>query len=159
MSAYARRRLKQDFLELEKNPSSRIFGVLRNNDLMIWDVIICGPKDTPWEEGIFQLSLEFSEDYPHAPPIAKFISRMFHPNVFEDGTVCLDILLYNNCWTPAWSSYSLLIAIQSILCDPFIHSAANFEAAKLFDTDRRAYNRRVFEIVELSWNSEDLPFN
>ncbi|KAJ3686559.1 hypothetical protein LUZ61_015723 [Rhynchospora tenuis] len=154
MSTYGRRRLQQEFLELVKAPPPGIYGVLRNNDLMIWDVIICGPEDTTWEGGIFQLTLEFNEDYPNAPPIAKFLSTMYHPNVFEDGTVCLDILLPNN-WSPVWSSYYLLIAIQSILCDPCINSAANFEAARLFDTDRRAYNRRIFEIVDLSWK----PFN
>ncbi|KAJ1691194.1 hypothetical protein LUZ63_015349 [Rhynchospora breviuscula] len=157
MSTYARRRLEQEFKELVKDPPPGIFGALRDNNLMIWDVTICGPDDTTWQGGTFRLSLEFNEDYPHAPPIAKFHSRMYHPNVFEDGTVCLDILMNN--WNPVWSSPFLLIAIQSILCDPCVHSAANFEAARLFDTDRRAYNKRVFEIVELSWKSENLPFN
>ncbi|KAJ4782254.1 Ubiquitin conjugating enzyme E2 [Rhynchospora pubera] len=157
MSTYAKRRLEREFLELVKGPPPGIFGALRDNNLMIWDVIICGPDGTPWQGGTFQLSLEFSEDYPHAPPIAKFHSTMYHPNVFEDGTVCLDILVDN--WKPVWSSPFLLIAIQSILDDPCVHSAANFEAARLFDTDRRAYNKRVFQIVELSWKSENLPFN
>jgi Ubiquitin-conjugating enzyme len=31
-------------------------------------------------QGIFKLSVEFNEDYPLQPPIAKFISRMYHPN-------------------------------------------------------------------------------
>lgn len=38
------------------------------------------PDDTPWEGGTFNLTLEFSEDYPNKAPTVKFITKMFHPN-------------------------------------------------------------------------------
>ncbi|KAF3333471.1 Ubiquitin-conjugating enzyme E2 2 [Carex littledalei] len=149
MSTFASTRLLRELSELQRDPPPGIYGVLRDNNIMIWDVIICGPDCGPWQGGTFQLSVEFNNDYPLQPPIAKFNSKMYHPNVFEDGTICLDILGYN--WSPIWSAPFLLVAIQSILCDPFVDSAANFEAARLFVTDKRAYNRKVSEIVELSW--------
>lgn len=40
---------------------------------------------------------------------------------------------------------------QSLLCDPNPNSPANSEAAKLYGENRREYNKRVKEIVELSW--------
>ena len=41
--------------------------------------------------------------------------------------------------------------LQSLLCDPNPNSPANSEAAKLYGENRREYNKRVKEIVELSW--------
>ena len=40
----------------------------------------CSPDDTPWEGGVFKLSLNFTEDYPNKAPKVKFITKMFHPN-------------------------------------------------------------------------------
>ena len=39
---------------------------------------------------------EFTEEYPNKPPTVKFVSKMFHPNVYADGGICLDIL-QNRC--------------------------------------------------------------
>ena len=38
------------------------------------------PKDTPFEDGTFKLTMQFSEEYPNKPPIVRFVSKMFHPN-------------------------------------------------------------------------------
>ena len=54
-------------------------------------------EDTPWEGGTFKLNLTFSEDYPNKAPVVKFESRMFHPNIYNDGGICLDIL-QNQWW-------------------------------------------------------------
>ena len=43
---------------------------------MRWEAVIFGPNDTPFEDGIFKLSLEFTEEYPNKPPIVKFVSKM-----------------------------------------------------------------------------------
>lgn len=32
---------------------------------MVWQAVIFGPDDTPWEGGTFKLLLEFTEDYPN----------------------------------------------------------------------------------------------
>lgn len=58
------------------------------------------PDDTPWEGGTFRLKLEFSEEYPNKPPKVSFVSAMFHPNVYNDGSICLDIL--QNQWSPIY---------------------------------------------------------
>ena len=66
---------------------------------------------------------------------------MYHPNIFLDGSICLDIL--QEKWKPVYSVASLLMSIQSLLCDPNNDSPANADAARLFKTDLKAYNRKV----------------
>ena len=49
-----------------------------------------------FQDGTFKLTMEFSEEYPNKPPVVKFLSKMFHPNIYADGGICLDIL--QNRW-------------------------------------------------------------
>ncbi|KAI3768105.1 hypothetical protein L2E82_18537 [Cichorium intybus] len=62
------------------DPPAGISGAPVDNNIMLWNAVIFGPDDTPWDEGTFKLTLQFSEDYPNKPPTVRFISRMFHPN-------------------------------------------------------------------------------
>ncbi|KAK6787681.1 hypothetical protein RDI58_016206 [Solanum bulbocastanum] len=124
----------------------------RDNNIMLWNAVIFGPDDTPWDGGTFKLTLQFSEDYPNKPPTVRFVSRMFHPNIYADGSICLDIL--QNQWSPIYDVAAILTSIQSLLCDPNPNSPANSEAARMFSENKREYNRRVREIVEQSWTAD-----
>lgn len=74
---------------------------------------------------------------------------MFHPNVYSDGALCLDIL--QNRWSPSYDVSSILTSIQSLLDEPNPASPANAEAAKLFQENRCEYEKRIQKIVEQSW--------
>ncbi|KAJ6360216.1 hypothetical protein OIU77_004258 [Salix suchowensis] len=115
-------------------------------------LLFFGPDDTPWDGGTFKLTLQFTEDYPNKPPTVRFVSRMFHPNIYADGSICLDIL--QNQWSPIYDVAAILTSIQSLLCDPNPNSPANSEAARMFSENKREYNRRVREIVEQSWTAD-----
>lgn len=75
------------------------------------------PSDTPFEDGTFKLTMEFNEEYPNKPPTVKFVSKMFHPNVYADGGICLDIL--QNRWSPTYDVSAILTSIQVGFCSPF----------------------------------------
>jgi ubiquitin-conjugating enzyme E2 A len=130
---------------------------------MIWNAVIFGyrtkctffyisyfsPEGTPYEDGTFHLTLNFDETYPNNPPKCKFQTPMFHPNIYTDGNICLDIL--QNRWSPTYDVAALLTSIQSLLPDPNPSSAANGQAATLFNSNRGAFQARVRETVEVSW--------
>ncbi|KAI5416695.1 Ubiquitin-conjugating enzyme E2 2, partial [Lathyrus oleraceus] len=80
MSTPARKRLMRDFKRLQHDPPAGISGAPQDNNIMLWNAVIFGPDDTPWDGGTFKLTLQFSEDYPNKPPTVRFVSRMFHPN-------------------------------------------------------------------------------
>ncbi|THG06989.1 hypothetical protein TEA_022904 [Camellia sinensis var. sinensis] len=80
MSTPARKRLMRDFKRLQQDPPAGISGAPQDNNIMLWNAVIFGPDDTPWDGGTFKLTLQFSEDYPNKPPTVRFVSRMFHPN-------------------------------------------------------------------------------
>ncbi|KAI6683013.1 hypothetical protein NL676_028926 [Syzygium grande] len=152
MSTPSRKRLMRDFKRLQQDPPAGISGAPQDNNIMLWNAVIFGPDDTPWDGGTFKLTLQFSEDYPNKPPTVRFVSRMFHPNIYADGSICLDIL--QNQWSPIYDVAAILTSIQSLLCDPNPNSPANSEAARMFSENKREYNRRVREIVEQSWTAD-----
>jgi len=143
----------RDFKRLQTDPPEGISGAPCDNNIMLWHAVIFGPEDTPWEGGTFKLQLQFTEEYPNKAPVVKFLSKMFHPNVYADGAICLDIL--QNQWSPIYDIAAVLTSIQSLLSDPNPNSPANSEAARLFQENKREYNRRVREIVEKSWAEGD----
>jgi ubiquitin-conjugating enzyme E2 A len=87
-----------------------IFQVQPTNQLFNRNAVIIGPADTPFEDGTFRLVMHFEEQYPNKPPAVKFISQMFHPNVYATGELCLDIL--QNRWSPTYDVAAVLTSIQ-----------------------------------------------
>lgn|SRR5882762_8500765 len=116
-------------------------------------LIISHVAETPFEDGTFKLLLTFDESYPNKPPTVKFLSRMFHPNVYANGELCLDIL--QNRWSPTYDVAAILTSIQSLLHDPNPNSPANAEAAQLYRENMKEYVRRVKATVEESWLDPD----
>jgi len=149
MSTPSRRRLMRDFKRLQNDPPAGISGAPCPDNVMSWNAVIFGPAETPFEDGTFKLALEFSNEYPNKPPQVRFVTKMFHPNVYANGELCLDIL--QNRWSPTYDVAAILTSIQSLLHDPNPNSPANAEAATLYRENRKEYVRRVRETVENSW--------
>jgi ubiquitin-conjugating enzyme E2 A len=153
MSSTTRRRLLNDLKRIEQEDSVGIFASPQQDNILFWEAVIFGPEDTTWEGGIFKLTLEFSEEYPTKPPIVKFVTNMFHPNIYADGKICLDIL--TNQWTPIHDVLTVLTSIQSLLTDPNPESPANAEAARLYTENIQEYYKRVKECVEKTWKDSN----
>ncbi|CAM6006325.1 unnamed protein product [Sphagnum balticum] len=117
-------------------------------NLYKWSAFIEGPEGTAWEGGLFELQMDFTLEYPAKAPNVKFLSKVFHPNVYADGRICLDIL--QNQWSPIYDVWAVLTSLRSLLSDPNPSSPANSEAAQLYSSNRVEYDRRVREIVEKS---------
>lgn len=104
------------FHRLQEDPPTGVSGAPTDNNIMIWNAVIFGPHDTPFEDGTFKLTIEFTEEYPNKPPTVRFVSKMFHPNVYADGGICLDIL--QNRWSPTYDVSAILTSIQ-VICNRF----------------------------------------
>lgn len=153
MSTPSKRRLLKDLSTLQKFKNNGIFAQPLEEDIMTWTAIILGPEKTPFEGGTFSIVLIFDENYPQHPPEVTFISEIFHPNVYSNGDLCLDIL--KSRWSPSFDVLSILLSIQSLLHDPNTKSPANAEAAKLYEENINEYNQRVKACVEKSWTDID----
>ena len=72
--------------------NSTISGFPVGDNLFNWVATLTGPDGTPYNGLSYKLSLTFPARYPYAPPIVRFQTPIFHPNVDDQGNICLDIL-------------------------------------------------------------------
>jgi ubiquitin-protein ligase len=154
MSRGAAKLLGKQYLKLENDPPPGISACPRDDNILEWDAVICGPDDTPFEGGSFKLKMEFPPEYPAKAPRVWFFSKMFHPNVYPDGKICLDILEQPAKWNPDYDAAAVLCGIQAMLGDPNPASPANGEANLMFEESPELYKVRVEEIVALSAMNE-----
>ncbi len=62
------------------------------DNLFYWVATLTGGKGTVYEGLKYKLSLTFPSRYPYVPPVVKFVTPCYHPNVDTNGNICLDIL-------------------------------------------------------------------
>uniref|UniRef100_A0A667J033 Ubiquitin-conjugating enzyme E2 G1 n=1 Tax=Lynx canadensis TaxID=61383 RepID=A0A667J033_LYNCA len=154
---------KQSLKELNKNPVEGFSaGLIDDNDLYRWEVLIIGPPDTLYEGGVFKAHLTFPKDYPLRPPKMKFITEIWHPNVDKNGDVCISILHEpgedkygyekpEERWLPIHTVETIMISVISMLADPNGDSPANVDAAKEWREDRNGeFKRKVARCVRKS---------
>ncbi|XP_031557334.1 ubiquitin-conjugating enzyme E2 G1-like [Actinia tenebrosa] len=156
--------LKKQLRDLNRDPSEMFSaGLISDDDIYKWEVIIVGPADTFYEGGLFKAHLVFPKEYPQRPPKMKFVSEIWHPNVHQNGEVCISILHepgedkygYEHAserWLPVHSVESILMSVISMLADPNDKSPANVDAAKdwrhSYKTDFKKKVKRCVRLTE-----------
>ncbi|MES1911298.1 MAG: hypothetical protein MHM6MM_003750 [Cercozoa sp. M6MM] len=113
MSSMGRLMLQRQLAKMERDPPNGFsIGLVDENDITKWQILVEGPEDTIWEGGFFPATLEyvlfrsqildqsiksvcgrFPPEFPQKPPTMRFTMPDFwHPNVYPDGRVCISIL-------------------------------------------------------------------
>ncbi|XP_039978900.1 ubiquitin-conjugating enzyme E2 G1a isoform X3 [Xiphias gladius] len=124
--------LRRQLAELNKNPVEGFSaGLIEDNDLYRWEVLIIGPPDTLYEvdkNGDVCISIlhEPGEDkYGYEKPEER--------------------------WLPIHTVETIMISVISMLADPNGDSPANVDAAKEWREDRHgAFKRKVARCVRKS---------
>lgn len=113
-----------------------------DTNIMNAKAIIMGPKDTPYEHGIYCFHISFPNDYPFSPPKVLYVSTSkvrIHPNLYVGrshnqfrGKVCLSLI---NTWSgPKWTSImniaSIMMSVQSLLDDNPLRNEPGYENVK-----------------------------
>lgn len=112
--------------DLPLNWESSIWTRVSKNNLNLFSFMISGPKDTPYENGLFEFHAYFPSDYPNTVPQVLLHTTgkgrvRFNPNLYDSGKVCLSILgtwegQAGESWNPKTSTLlQVIVSIQSLI--------------------------------------------
>ena len=80
------------FASFQMSGDSSLSAFPDGDNLFHWIATIVGGKGTVYDGLRYKLSLTFPSRYPYTAPTVKFTTPCYHPNVDEQGNICLDIL-------------------------------------------------------------------
>ncbi|KAH0826598.1 ubiquitin-conjugating enzyme E2 [Lanmaoa asiatica] len=155
----ALKRINKELIDLGRDPPSSCSAGPTGDNMFQWQATIMGPGDSPYAGGVFFLSITFPTDYPFKPPKVSFTTKIYHPNINANGSICLDIL--RDQWSPALTiskgwllapyrisriiSFLVLLSICSMLTDPNPDDPLVHDIAHLYKTDRPRYEATARE--------------
>jgi len=85
-------------------------------------------RELPYKGGMFSVQLSFSDAYPVEPPLVRFLTRIWHPQVhLPDGKPCVDVL--NKAWTPTKTLKDVLETLRALIAEPSRTDSVNADAA------------------------------
>jgi len=90
-----------------------------DENMTAYQFVIAGPRDTPYDNGLFLYHMKLPADYPTNPPSITIGTTgqgrfRINPNLYSDGKVCLDLLgTFGYAWTSNSNMVQVLLAIQA----------------------------------------------
>ncbi|KAH6607711.1 ubiquitin-conjugating enzyme e2 g1 [Trichoderma cornu-damae] len=160
-----RRQLKE--MQSGKDLPGISCGLVNDNHIFEWEVMLMINDDCKYYGGgNFRARLVFPDNYPHMPPSLTFQDPIpFHPNIYENGKLCISILHppeedqygYESAserWSPVQTPETILLSIISLFYSPNEESPANVEAARMLREEKEGkhkdYRRRCRKCVRES---------
>ncbi|XP_033215477.1 ubiquitin-conjugating enzyme E2 T-like [Belonocnema kinseyi] len=113
-------RIKREIARLMEKPPEGISCYARDDRLDVLMATIIGPHGSPYEGGVFQLVVVIPDKYPFEPPRIRFSTPVYHPNIDQNGLICMDLLKMPPIggWKPTITLENLLVAVQLLLGNP-----------------------------------------
>jgi len=122
-------RVTKELNHVSSNPGQGIYIFPSQEAINLWRVLLEGPEQSPFEGGIFALTVNIPNDYPFKPPKIKFETPIYHCNVNDMGSICLDIL--QDQWSPGLTVPKALEAIRAMMKHPDTNNALRQWIAEL----------------------------
>ena len=81
MASNKARRIAKELADLHADTSSQIQADTVGEDVTKLRGSFGGPPGTPYEGGKYEINIDIPSEYPFRPPIMKFATKVWHPNV------------------------------------------------------------------------------
>ncbi|XP_054168006.1 NEDD8-conjugating enzyme UBE2F-like [Oppia nitens] len=145
--------LIKEVQEMEKQMPDTCCVTFPNiNELFHFDLFISPSDDCFWSGGRFKFTIEVPKEYNIFPPYVKCRTRIWHPNISEDGDICLSLLRESSIdgmgWAPTRTLKDVVWGLNSLFTDLLnFDDPLNDEAADHYMRDRDGFEIKVKEYV------------
>ncbi|KAH1498988.1 hypothetical protein KXV92_006495 [Aspergillus fumigatus] len=146
MASNRTRRIAKEIADIRADTHSQITAEpVEDDDVTHLRGTFPGPPGTPYEGGTYEVDIKIPNDYPFRPPVMKFVTKVWHPNVSsQTGAICLDTL--SSAWSPVLTIKSALLSLQSLLSTPEPKDPQDAEVATML-----LRRPKEFERVAREW--------
>ncbi|OIR58220.1 MAG: ubiquitin-conjugating enzyme E2 [Amphiamblys sp. WSBS2006] len=146
MEGRKQRRVQKEIKRMKDDSSGdvkEVFFIEENR----YAVVFSGPQDTPYENREIKLFVDFAEGYPFEPPGVRLQRGIYHPNIDDQGRVCLDLLKTypSGTWRPHIGLEAVVQSIRLLLAMPNTADPLVAEIAREYDSARETFNRKARE--------------
>ena len=147
--------LQSQLRDIQRNPVGGFaVDIADNGDLFVWKIHFAGPEGSLYYPGIYKADLKFPQDFPFNPPVLTVTSKFWHPNVYDNGNVCMSIIhapgvdeqneleTASMRYSPIVTIEKILISFVSLLSDPDPTEAgapANVDALAMYRKNKDRY--------------------
>ncbi|EME26179.1 SUMO-conjugating enzyme UBC9 [Galdieria sulphuraria] len=133
MAFVSNKRLYNDLVELSFSDYPKVsvdWSSVEENCSLVKMNLWCENLSCPYNGFILPVTMEFV-NYPHSHPFLKFEVDVFHPNVYQNGNVCLNILSVKE-WSPGITLRVIFITLLQLLAAPNASDSARSEAGEAY---------------------------
>jgi len=81
MAGHKARRIAKELADIRSDTISKISADTVGDSLTNLRGSFPGPPGTPYEGGTYEVAITIPNEYPFKPPVMKFTTKIWHPNV------------------------------------------------------------------------------
>eukprot|EP00667_Euglena_gracilis_P025937 EG_transcript_30793 len=133
-------RLRKDLGELDLTSTTATINIPDPENLREFSITL-KPIEGFYCGAQYEFKISVPSAYPHEPPKALCLTKVFHPNIDEEGKVCLNILRAD--WKPVLTMKAVIFGLELLFIEPNPDDPLNKAAAKMLREDKRMFQQMV----------------
>lgn len=146
--------LTKEVTELEENLPESCKVDFKDPNVLHEFTLTVTPGEGYWKEGIFIFHVMIPEEYNIKPPHVSCETKIWHPNISENGEVCLSLLrehtLDGSGWAPTRKLKDIVWGLNSLFTDLLnFDDPLNVEASELYFKNKESFRRRVEDYITM----------
>jgi ubiquitin-protein ligase len=106
----------------EQSGGSRVGGGNSGQNIILGRIL---PTSNIYNQAAFQIEIKLPAEFPFKPPEVRFVTSIYHPNVDEQGKICVDLLNTSETWKPTTPLVDVVKAVVDLIDNPKIDHALN----------------------------------
>lgn len=147
---------------LENAPLGYITAYPKEDNPLIWYILVVGQKGSHYEGGHFIGEIHHSPKYPAEPP--DYIMRTPNGRYEIDKKICLSNSGYHKGeWSSTWNIHTILIAFYSIWLDDKEHGISHITRSKeerlKYARESIDFNMKKYSAIYTKFNFDSLSFD